>query len=171
MFSREFVVSTVARNSVRWPLALAPWCTCQDSMCPQAWLCIHVKGEIMSLLIHDEICINADIGVCKIQLCIGDITKLPKEESVDVLVVSAFPGKQTAMFIPHAYGLRSCRVICASWIAHSKSLIKQGQIQGKAYTVRHMAGFDFSVLQTTVILYILYPWSICGCMYVPIIHR
>ena len=57
-----------------------------------------LDGE-MSLIIHDEICLNTEIGVCKIQLCIGDITKLPKEESVDVLVVSAFPGKHEFNYV------------------------------------------------------------------------
>ena len=47
----------------------------------------------MSLIIHDTISLTTASGVSKIQLCIGDITKLPKEEKVDVLVVSAFPGE------------------------------------------------------------------------------
>ena len=47
----------------------------------------------MSLIIHDTITLTTVSGVSKIQLCIGDITKLPKEEQVDVLVVSAFPGE------------------------------------------------------------------------------
>ena len=47
----------------------------------------------MSLIIHDTISLTAASGVSKIQLCIGDITKLPKEEQADVLVVSAFPGE------------------------------------------------------------------------------
>lgn len=46
----------------------------------------------MSLIIHDTISLTTASGVSKIQLCIGDITKLPKEEQADVLVVSAFPG-------------------------------------------------------------------------------
>lgn len=49
----------------------------------------------MSLIIHDTLSLTAENGVSKIQLCIGDITKLPKEDKVDVLVVSAFPGKLT----------------------------------------------------------------------------
>lgn len=47
----------------------------------------------MALIIHDTLSLTTENGVSKIQLCIGDITKLPKEEEADVLVVSAFPGK------------------------------------------------------------------------------
>ena len=47
----------------------------------------------MSLIVHDTLSLTTENGVSKIQLCIGDITKLPREEKVDVLVVSAFPGK------------------------------------------------------------------------------
>lgn len=47
----------------------------------------------MSVIIHDTISLTTASGVSKIQLCIGDITKLPKEEQADVLVVSAFPGE------------------------------------------------------------------------------
>ena len=36
--------------------------------------------------------VQTDIGTCFIELCIGDITALPKEDEVDVLVLSAFPG-------------------------------------------------------------------------------
>lgn len=36
--------------------------------------------------------VETDIGECQIQLCVGDITSLPKEDKVDVLVLSAFPG-------------------------------------------------------------------------------
>lgn len=46
----------------------------------------------MSLIIRDTISLTTASGVSKIQLCIGDITKLPKQEEADVLVVSAFPG-------------------------------------------------------------------------------
>ncbi|XP_027053931.1 uncharacterized protein LOC113681070 [Pocillopora damicornis] len=46
----------------------------------------------MSLIVHDTISLTTSSGVSSIQLCIGDITKLSKEEQVDVLVVSAFPG-------------------------------------------------------------------------------
>ncbi len=36
--------------------------------------------------------VETDIGKCFIELCIGDITALPKHDEVDVLVLSAFPG-------------------------------------------------------------------------------
>ena len=47
----------------------------------------------MALIIHDALTLTTENEESKIQLCIGDITKLPKEDEVDVLVVSAFPGK------------------------------------------------------------------------------
>lgn len=47
----------------------------------------------MALIIHDALTLTTENGESKIQLCIGDITKLPKQDEVDVLVVSAFPGK------------------------------------------------------------------------------
>ena len=47
----------------------------------------------MTLVVHDTLTLTTDNGESKIQLCIGDITKLPKQDEVDVLVVSAFPGK------------------------------------------------------------------------------
>ena len=46
-----------------------------------------------ALIVHDTLSLTTDNGVSKIQLCIGDITELPKKDEVDVLVVSAFPGK------------------------------------------------------------------------------
>ena len=47
----------------------------------------------MALVVHDTLTLTTENGESKIQLCIGDITKLPKQDEVDVLVVSAFPGK------------------------------------------------------------------------------
>lgn len=52
----------------------------------------------MSLIIRDTISLTTASGVSKIQLCIGDITKLPKQEEADVLVVSAFPGVQSTQY-------------------------------------------------------------------------
>ena len=45
------------------------------------------------ILIADTLIVKSDIGECQIQLCVGDITALPREDAVDVLVISAFPGK------------------------------------------------------------------------------
>lgn len=56
----------------------------------------------MSLIVHDTLSLTTETGVSKIQLCIGDITKLPREEKVDVLVVSAFPGKLVTNTDKHA---------------------------------------------------------------------
>jgi hypothetical protein len=46
------------------------------------------------IVVSDTIKVTSEIGESQIQICIGDIIKLPKEEKVDVLVVSAFPGKK-----------------------------------------------------------------------------
>lgn len=65
----------------------------------------------MSLIIHDTISLTTASGVSKIQLCIGDITKLPKDEQADVLVVSAFPGEFDKSLRPvntvHAWSAKS----------------------------------------------------------------
>lgn len=45
-----------------------------------------------SLIVHDALHLKTDIGTCQIELCVGDITKLRREDKVDVVVVSAFPG-------------------------------------------------------------------------------
>ena len=44
------------------------------------------------LVKKNEIDVETDHGLCKIELLFGSVTKLPPNESVDVLVVSAFPG-------------------------------------------------------------------------------
>ncbi|XP_028416557.1 uncharacterized protein LOC114540636 [Dendronephthya gigantea] len=44
------------------------------------------------ILVSDTIVVcTDDIGDCSIQLCIGDIIEIPKEDKVNVLVISAFP--------------------------------------------------------------------------------
>ena len=45
------------------------------------------------IIVVNTLEVETDIGKCQIQLCVGDITSLPKEDEVDVLVLSAFPGK------------------------------------------------------------------------------
>ena len=44
------------------------------------------------LLLTERIDVETDHGHCEIHLNFGSITKLKKEDAVDVLVVSAFPG-------------------------------------------------------------------------------
>ena len=46
------------------------------------------------IVVSDTIKVTSEIGESQIQICIGDIIKLSKEEKVDVLVISAFPGKK-----------------------------------------------------------------------------
>ncbi|XP_072027087.1 uncharacterized protein [Amphiura filiformis] len=43
------------------------------------------------LLVHNSLEVNTNHGNCRIELCIGDITKLPVSDQVDVVLVSAFP--------------------------------------------------------------------------------
>lgn len=49
------------------------------------------------LIVENSIKVLTQNGVCQIDLCLGDITKLKKEDSVDVLVVSAFRGESCGM--------------------------------------------------------------------------
>lgn len=49
------------------------------------------SGFQNGLITKDEIDVSTDHGSCKIQLTYGSVTKLAKEDGVDVLVVSAFP--------------------------------------------------------------------------------
>lgn len=46
------------------------------------------------LILKDSIEIDGESGRCNIDLCFGDITKLQKKNRVDVILVSAFPGKR-----------------------------------------------------------------------------
>ena len=43
------------------------------------------------IVVADTIKVTNDIGEPEIQICVGNIIELPKEEKVDVLVISAFP--------------------------------------------------------------------------------
>ena len=47
----------------------------------------------MSLIVANKIYVMTPNGEREIQLCLGDISKLAKEDSVDVIMISAFPGK------------------------------------------------------------------------------
>ena len=51
------------------------------------------NNEVPGLVTKDEIEVPTDHGLCKIQLSYGSVTKLRKDEGVDVLVISAFPSK------------------------------------------------------------------------------
>ena len=46
-----------------------------------------------ALLLKEKIQVETNHGPCEIHLNFGSITKLDKKDKVDVLVVSAFPGK------------------------------------------------------------------------------
>ena len=48
----------------------------------------------------DKLSVATDIGECCIELCVGDVTKLQREQAVDVLVVSAFSGINNGLHIP-----------------------------------------------------------------------
>ena len=45
----------------------------------------------MGLDVHDRIYVLTPEGEREIQLCVGDITHLPVEEKVDIILVSSFP--------------------------------------------------------------------------------
>ncbi|XP_070564247.1 uncharacterized protein [Ptychodera flava] len=49
-----------------------------------------------ALYTEDSIKVQTQTGECRIDLCFGDITRLKKEDEVDVLFVSAFPGDYSA---------------------------------------------------------------------------
>lgn len=50
----------------------------------------------MSIRIEDTITVHTPLGEYQIQLCYGDISK--QEEKMDIVMVSAFPGKFTVLF-------------------------------------------------------------------------
>ena len=54
---------------------------------------ILVDLTMAGLIVHDTIKVLTQNGECKIDLCLGDITSLKREEKVDVVMVSAFRGK------------------------------------------------------------------------------
>ena len=47
----------------------------------------------MATLLKDKIKVETHHGTCDIELMFGSVTKLSKEDEVDVLVVSAYPGR------------------------------------------------------------------------------
>ncbi|XP_069116423.1 uncharacterized protein [Argopecten irradians] len=51
----------------------------------------------MNLSLHDTLSIWTPAGTYEIQLLFGDITKLPKEDAVNLIMVSAFPGDYSAL--------------------------------------------------------------------------
>ncbi|XP_033108418.1 uncharacterized protein LOC117109994 [Anneissia japonica] len=51
---------------------------------------------MVGLIVADVIPVVTQLGTCDIELCFGDIAKLPVEEKVDVVVVSAFRGNYRA---------------------------------------------------------------------------
>ena len=55
------------------------------------------NSESSGLVTKDEIEVPTDHGLCKIQLSYGSVTKLSKEDGVDVLVISAFPSKSNSI--------------------------------------------------------------------------
>ncbi|XP_041473614.1 uncharacterized protein LOC121422541 [Lytechinus variegatus] len=49
-------------------------------------------GPIPGLLVKDTLTVVTPSGECKIELCLGDITKLPQQDKVDVILISAYGG-------------------------------------------------------------------------------
>ena len=47
----------------------------------------------MSLKVQSRMYVLTSNGEREIQLCVGDITALPVEDKVDVILISAFPSK------------------------------------------------------------------------------
>ena len=55
-----------------------------------------------SLSLKEKIAVETKHGLCEIHLTFGSITKLERKDKVDVLVVSAFPGRVTVPYIPQS---------------------------------------------------------------------
>ena len=53
----------------------------------------------MALVLASSITVHTNTGDKVIQLLVGDITKLAKEDEVDVLVISAFPGRSVRLMV------------------------------------------------------------------------
>ncbi|XP_072167951.1 uncharacterized protein [Diadema setosum] len=49
-------------------------------------------SPVPGLLVKDTLCVRTPGGDCRIELCLGDITKLLNSDKVDVILVSAFGG-------------------------------------------------------------------------------
>ena len=58
--------------------------------------------DVPGLVTKDEIEVPTVQGLCKIQLSYGSVTKLSKDDEVDVLVISAFPSKFCQQTQTHA---------------------------------------------------------------------
>lgn len=64
------------------------------------------------LITQNTLRLRTEIGICQIELCVGDITQLQRKDKVDVLVVSAFPGLSFANIIIKFIALHSrCRAL------------------------------------------------------------
>ena len=50
------------------------------------------NGPIPGLLVKDTLTVVTPSGECKIELCLGDITKLSQQDKVDVILISAYGG-------------------------------------------------------------------------------
>lgn len=55
----------------------------------------HSQVKEMSLITESRLYVWTPGGEREIQLCVGDITALPVEDKVDIVMVSAFPSKST----------------------------------------------------------------------------
>ncbi len=52
------------------------------------------------LMLVNKIEVPTSHGLCEIHLNFGSVTKLAKKDKVDVLVISAFPGRKKCRCIP-----------------------------------------------------------------------